>query len=395
MIRNSIHIAICLVLFLAGCVTTVPGKEADREEALQKESADFVPGADGSSDDPVYRMKEYYEQGMDKIDGGYISEGIRLLVSVLAENENKAKPSEEAETYAEEAEIELNKLKSSLSLDVDENEWVDEKGNQKHGSTLNLEVVPSVRLTYNVSGSKWIVANAPVTFKFIKGGGIISGSVNTNELGQASCKVAKFDNANTQNIIRASIVVREKGYTYTFEGLNRDFLFEPPANRATILVLEKSEEGEANDPVIFDPVYNKLKDVAFDFTMYNGSLMGKEFMKIYGGDTKSIKKLSLEKGVSYLVVVLNDCFNVAQLEFRGKKLKGFISEARATLRVIRVADGKVLFETRVTLEKAKNTHAQGGSKETAIINALRGAAELMEKKLGDEIPKIKKIMTGE
>jgi hypothetical protein len=312
----------------------------------------------------------------------------------MAEEKKLASPSSEAYDVAEMAEIELNKIKASLRLDADEVDWMDEKGNQRNGTTLNIALVPSVRLTYNTGGDKWIVANAPIAFTFVKGGGILTGMVNTNELGQASCKIARFENANIENVIRATLTYKEKDFVYTFEGLQREFLFEPPANRATILVLEKSQDGVSADPLIFNPVYGKLKNVAFDFTMYNGSLMGDAFMKVYGGDTAAIRQLSLEKGVSYLVVVLNDCFNVYQPEFNGKPMKAFISEARATLRIVRVADGKILYETKVSRQKSDNTHAQGGTRQGAIVNALRSAAEEMEKKLGGEIGQISRIMTG-
>ena len=40
------------------------------------------------------------------------------------------------------------------------------------------------------------------------------------------------------------------------------------------LVMEKAGERIQEDPVILDSVYNRLKDMAFDFSQYNGVLLG-------------------------------------------------------------------------------------------------------------------------
>ncbi len=105
--------------------------------------------------------------------------------------------------------------------------------------------------------------------------------------------------------------------------------------------------------------------------------------------------MGLEEGISYLVVLLNDCYSVRQLELGGRKLNLFVSDAKATTRIIRVADGKIMYQKSVELSKSKNTHGQGGSEEKAILDVLRQAAQAMAKAVDASFAEIRESMTGE
>jgi hypothetical protein len=364
----------------AGCVTT----EVDKNTTTSQKETDSV----------VTRMRQYLANGKEKIDYGSISEGIKQLVSVLAEKDSLKQPSDEALDLAREAETELTKLKAALTIESEPSAWMDKSLNQKSGSTLDMSPQPSVLLTIDTGLGRSIVSNVPVLFRFTKGSGVLSGIVNTNDYGQADCKIVRFDNPRQENIIRASIVFKEKSLYYEFEGLAREFVYVPPTRTATIVVLEKSQLGLSSDPVITDAVFNSLKSVDFQFALYNGSFKGDEFEKVFGGDKDSIARMGLSEGVSYLVAVFSECYNVSQLELDGKKYNMYISEARATTRVIRVADGKVVYDAKIERDKAHSKHGQGSSVDKAIRNVLSLATEDMTAKLKADFAEIDKALTG-
>ncbi len=79
-------------------------------------------------------MKEYLENGLDKLDQGAISEGIAQLVAVLAEG---ASPSDAAtEELKRRAETELAKIRAGLAMETG-TEWLDANKNQLTASSVS------------------------------------------------------------------------------------------------------------------------------------------------------------------------------------------------------------------------------------------------------------------
>ncbi|MBN2536220.1 MAG: hypothetical protein JXB88_25285 [Spirochaetales bacterium] len=352
----------------------------------------------GTGEKDVYRlsaMEEYLENGIDKINYGSVSEGIEQLILVLAEKDRMKDPPEEAIELAKDAETRLNKLKSSLFLEV-EPAWLDKNLNQIKGNTIDMIPQPSVILTIDTGIGRSLVSNAPVAFRFTKGAGIINALiVKTNDYGQANVVITRFDNPNEENIIEAFLYYKEKDFTYAFNTVSRSFIYAPPSRKATIFVLERYSERIFEDPDIFNPVYNNLKDVAFDFTLTNALLNENEFVRVYNGDKDAIMNLGLEEGVSYICAVLNDCFHIEQYEYQGKKYNIYLSEARATIRIIRVADGKAMYSNSVECLHKDNKHGKGASPELSARDVLKKTSAQMQELLLKEIDAIKKALTGE
>jgi hypothetical protein len=339
----------------------------------------------------VQRMQQYLDNGLDKLDRGAISEGIAQLVAVLAEGASAAGP--EAGELKLRAETELAKIRAGLALEAG-TEWLDANKNQRIASSVSVGGQngpnPSVILTLNYGGAgKALVTGAPIQFAFVQGGGVLAALVNTNDYGQANCNLASLDSTDTESIIRASLVYRIKGFAYVFEGVSRDFVYAPPARKATILALERAGAAIVEDPVVLHAVYGKLKAVAFDFSFFNGKLLGEEFLAVFGGDPQAIKKLGLETDVSYLVMLLNDAHNVSQVELQGKKYNIWKSQASCSARVIRVADGKVLYSGLV-----QAVAGQGGTSEKAALDGLRNAAAAMQDKVARDLPEIERALAG-
>ena len=383
-----------LLGLLAACAGAPPAREGGGP-GKPVPAASSPPAAAAAADaqpEGLARMREFLENGRLKVEQGAISEGITQLVSVLSEAERLAGPNAEAQELRFAAETELSRIGAALEMESG-SEWMDAAKNQINATSLGVgtpkSLQPSVILTLNVGGGKTLVSGAPITFRFAKGGGVLTAFVNTSDYGQANCALARLDNTAEESIVRASLVYRVNGYTYPFQGLEKDFVYLPPVRKATILVLERSPDQVMPDPVILDSVFNRLKSVAFDFSHYNGQLMGDSFLKVFGGDPGEIQKLGLEKGVSYLVMVLNDGQAVNQLELNGKKYNIYKSQTNATTRIIRISDGKVLYSGAV-----QGVDGQGGSREKAAIDGLRNAAKAMEDKLAGDLPGIMELLSG-
>jgi len=339
------------------------------------------------------RLNEFLENGLAKVEQGTVSEGINQLVTILAEADAAGSTSGDIRAIVDTAETELTKIAAGLEMEAG-TEWVDANKNQISASSIDVGTEnglnPSVILTYNFGSGKALITGAPIYFEFVQGSGLLTNFVATNDYGQSNCSIARLENPNSENIIRASLVYRVKGYSYPFQGITKDFVYVPPARKATILVMEKAGEMIQDDPVILDSVYNRLKDMAFDFSQYNGVLLGDAFMKVFGGDPNAIKRMGLEKEVSYLVMVLNDGYYVNQVELGGKKYNIFKSQTTATTRIIRVSDGKIMYSGTV-----QAVGGQGGSEDKAILDGFRNAAQAMAEKLDADYPEIDSVLAGQ
>jgi hypothetical protein len=376
------------VILVSGCPSGPAPVQQPQEETARPEQ----PSTTGDAE-LAQRLNEYLENGLAKIEQGAISEGINQLVTILAEAEGAGSTSGDIRALVDTAETELTKIAAGLEMEAG-TEWMDANKNQISASSIDVGadggLNPSVILTYNFGSGKALITGAPIYFEFVQGSGLLTNFVATNDYGQSNCAIARLDNPNSETIVRASLVYRVKGYSFPFQGISKDFVYVPPARRATILVMEKAGEKIQDDPVILDSVYNRLKDMAFDFSQYNGVLLGDAFMKVFGGDPNEIRRMGLEKEVSYLVMVLNDGYYVNQVELGGKKYNIFKSQTTATTRIIRVSDGKIMYSGTV-----QAVGGQGGSEEKAILDGFRNAAQAMAEKLAADYPEIDQVLAGQ
>ena len=390
-ILKSMLIFFTTVVFI-GCLTgPAPVQEPGEVGQGKPEQSQ---GTSGISDaELAQRLNEYLENGLAKVEQGAISEGINQLVTVLAEADAAGSTSGDIRAIVDTAETELTKIGAGLEMEAG-TEWVDANKNQISASSIAAggenALNPSVILTYNFGSGKALITGAPIYFEFVRGSGLLTNFVATNDYGQSNCAIARLEDPNSENIVRASLVYRVKGYSYPFQAVTKDFVYVPPARKAAILVMERAGERIQDDPVILDSVYNRLKGMAFDFSQYNGVLLGEAFMSVFGGDPDEIRSMGLEKEVSYLVMVLNDGYYVNQVELSGKKYNIFKSQTTATTRIIRVSDGKIMYSGTV-----QAVGGQGGSEDKAILDGFRNAAQVMAEKLSTDYPEIDRVLAGQ
>jgi len=284
-------LSLTLAIVFVGCMTASPPvqKPEGGESSSQGPQEDGKPeqkteSAAVGDNELAQRLNEFLENGLQKLDQGAISEGINQLVSVLAEVNTAGSTSGDIRAIVSTAETELTKIAAGLEMEAG-TEWIDANKNQISASAIDVgteySLNPSVILTYNFGAGKALITGAPIYFEFVQGSGLLTNFVATNDYGQANCAIARLDNPNSETIVRASLVYRLKGYSYPFQGITKDFVYVPPSRKATILVMEKAGEKIQDDPVILDSVYNRLKDMAFDFSQYNGVLLGDDFMKVF------------------------------------------------------------------------------------------------------------------
>ncbi len=373
-LKKIISVFIIIFLFFSCVSTEEPDNIIDSSEIEIVENPNNVENSDNSDSALLIRMEEYLENGTNKIFEGSISEGIKQLVSVLAEREKNPGQSDKADELALMAETELKKLGAAISLEAD-TMWLDANMSQIAGNTTELNIQPNIILTIISETGKSLISNAPIYFEFIQGSGTFNNYATTNSFGQAGCNIIKFENLAEENIVRAYLEYRVDGYTYSFSSVVRDFVYVPPAYTAAIIVLEKSVVGISNDPLILDPVYNELKQIDYEFSIYNSVLDEEEFMQAFKGDIDSIQSLGLGNNVSYLIMLLNDCNNMIQMtNMKGDPINAFMSEARATIRVIRVIDGTVLYQKDIERNHNNGLHGQGNSRVIAALNVQRKIA---------------------
>ena len=135
---------------------------------------------------------------------------------------------------------------------------------------------------------------------------------------------------------------------------------------------------------ILDAVFNALKGVNLDFSHYDGALAPDRFLKCFAGDPAAIRALGLEKDTVYLVAALNDCTRVAQ----STTYNFFQADITVTVRIIRVADGKLVYS-------AGAPRPYSGSNEAAAMNAgLQRSAAWLADRLRVEREQIQAALAG-
>ncbi|MBN1523499.1 MAG: hypothetical protein JW904_03345 [Spirochaetales bacterium] len=375
-----IGISVLCGLFLLACTTTGTPATGDQ-----------------NADRALKEMTTYYENAQAKMDEIAISEAISQLVAVLAIRQGLTNPSQEILALAKKAETDLTKIEAGLLLQPSA-EWVNESMDQIVAQTIAANkgqyLNPAVILMYNVGGSRATVSGAPVFFEFAKGSGVLTLRTVTNEYGQAAAQLGKIDNPNSEAVIHASVKFTVRGYTYVMNSMKRDFVFRPASKRAVIIAVEKAEDFVSDNPIIFSSVYKEIKEIKYDFVPFNGNLLGDKLSRVFNGDLDAIKTLTLEKNMPYLVMVYSDCYKIQQqLSYEGRPMNMYTALARSTMRIIRVVDGKILYEEVVYVDRNQpDDHAQGNSVVAVRVEAFTRLSEKMSKNIKSNFKKIESIL---
>ncbi len=374
---------------------TETAEEADNSTQAPKgdHTAAEKEGTESDEDNSAFvrKLEDVYESGRNALGKGQTSEAIEGFIAILAEIDQSVMNGAKIQNLKEEVESQLVQLGSALNLEPNQ-EWIDPRGNQINGSTQNIggenPLQPGVMLTLNTGSGKSVVSDAPIRFQFIKGSGVITGTVTTGEYGQANAAIVRLDNPQTEQVIRASLIYTVKDFTYEFKTLTRDFVYLPPENTATILVLERFEEGYMENPIIIDDTYRVLEELNVEFSPFNGVLIGDDYIDAYNGNQKLVRQIGDETGVSYLFFIFSDVHTVSQIKLGEKVYNIWKSQTNSTARIIRVEDARILYSQGVM-----NITGQGGTREKAVRDGLEKASSELMPKLSEDLEKISDLIS--
>jgi hypothetical protein len=263
-------------------------------------------------------------------------------------------------------------------------DWIDANKNQVPASLLDLgtpsALQPSVVLSYEMGRGKALVPGAQVLFRIVKGGGVLTESVTTNDFGQAASIITRVESQSEELVVRASLVFTVGDFVHAVSSLERDFVYLPSTRRAALIALERLPDGASRPPRILNPVFNAIKDAGFDLSSHDGALLGETFVRACSGDSKALHELGAALGASYLVTVINECQSVTQVVLNGQKYEIYRSRALASVRITRVGDGKILYTRDVG-----PIQGQGGTEEKAAADGLDKAANELAAALGADL----------
>lgn len=372
-------VAACSILVCAGCVSTPAATEPG--PAPMPGSGTVRPAS------TVDEMKRLLETARTAQDSNHPAEAIRSYVTVLALSREDG--SAEAARLGSQAEAELVRIGNRLSLEPGEG-WIGPDGSQAAAASRSVgkegSLQPAVFLFENFAAAKSPVADAPIRFEFVRGGGVLTTSVSTDIYGRANAILSRLDSPSSEAVVRAYPAFTVRGFTYAFRNVQRDFSYLPPSNVAKVVALERGPEGAVQNPQVLDSVAAILKGAGLVPSPLDGKLLGSGFDRAFGGDPASVRALAASAGASYFAFVVSEASPARQMEYGGKKYNIFISDCKTTIRIIR-DDGTIVFA--LPLDPVRG---QGGTASASVSDAFLKARDALTAELNRRVPEIKKAV---
>lgn len=365
----------------------------------------FVFGA--QEQDVIKSMESLMQASQDAFDTNHPVEALKHLVGILALNDEAA-PETNANRKSQRSELvrkadqKLTEIGARLTLEAGD-EWIKEDGTQRAGNVRDLAkgsgLMPVVRLVVNYDFGKAVVADAPIRFAFVDGIGDITLSSTTDANGLASTVVRSLNRTDKPVLIRAMLVISNRGKTRAFPEVHRDFAYVLPARTARIFASEgpaSSQSGAtAASPApktgaasLVDSISRALNGTGLDLLPTDSALDPKTFAAALQGDLGAIQR-ACNVGVttiSYLVLADVQYDEPRQMVLNGKTYNIFTSTARAQIRIVR-SNGTVAI-TRPTI----SVKGQGGTEAAAIQSALMEARKAVEQDLSANVGEIKSAL---
>ena len=327
------------------------------------------------------------ELGRAAQDSNHTAEAIRSYVTVLALSREAG--TAEAIRFGSQAEAELVLIGNRLSLEPGDG-WIGPVGAQVAAPSRSVgregALQPSVFLFENFAAAKSPIADAPIRFEFVRGGGVLTSSVSTDLYGRATAILSRLDTPSSEAVVRAYPAFSIRGFTYAFRNIQRDFSYLPPSNVAKVVALERGPEGAVQNPQVLDSVASILKGAGLSSAPLDGKLLGTGFDRVFGGDPPSIRALAASTGASYFAFVVSDASPARQMEYGGKKYNIFTSDCKTTIRIIR-DDGTIVFA--LPLDPIRG---QGGTASASVSDAFLKAREALSSELNRRVADIRKAV---
>ncbi len=364
-------------------LATKPADSANSGTSVSSVSASPTP----VKADSLLTIRELRDAAVAAFDTNHPIEALRHLVGLLAVHEAEAAESDTARgaeraEIARWAETELTAIGARLTMETSD-DWVVD-GQQITGSTRDLAkgvgLRASVRLVVNYDFGKAVVADAPLRFGFIEGLGDIDAGATTDSYGAASATVRSVARTDKPVVIRAMLVISNKGKTKAFTEVYRDFTFLPPSRTARVFALERAaslaEPPRGLSPLV-DAVSRGLGTTGLELLPTEGSVDPVVFMAALGGEPEAVKA-ALNLGgrpAAYLVAALAEYDDARQMVYQDKVYDIFTVDARVSVRLLRSDGSSVISRPQLSVR------GQGGTASAAIQAALKLARDAAEQDL--------------
>lgn len=364
----------------------------------------FVAGSSflfsAQEQDVLTSMESLMQASQDAFDTNHPVEALKHLVGILALND-EASAEIDANRKSRRAELvrradqKITEIGARLTLEAGD-EWIKEDGTQRAGNVRDLAkgggLMPVVRLVVNYDFGKAVVADAPIRFAFVDGLGDITLTGTTDANGIASTVVRSLSRTDKPVLIRAMLVISNRGKTRVFPEVHRDFAYVLPARTARIFASEGPASAvSANTAVntgaapLVDSISRALNGTGLDLLPTESALDPKTFAAALQGDLGAIQRACNLGGtnVSYLVLADVQYDAPRQMVLNGKAYNIFTSTARTQIRIVR-SNGTVAITRPIISVKG-----QGGTEAAAIQSALMEARKAVEQDLAAHVDEIK------
>ena len=355
-----------VVPVLSACVSSPPAPSAASPAPSTSQAAN--PSASPSSTSTGSTAKSDADidaligKARASIDANHLSEGIKFYISALAKATKDGKRSR-----ADEITGTLNAIGARLTVEPHES-WLLPDGSQKTGvsraAARGEGPMPAVYLYESYGFAKSAVPDAFIRFEFVSNEGNLNASVATDAKGLANTSITSIAVPGKDAVVRAYPIFTSEGFSYAFKTVFRDFSFVAPPNLALVAALERTPAGESANPRVLDPVASAPTPLGVEVVPFNGGLTYAQFTAAIGGDATALATLAGSVKAGFFALVHVDVAKPTRMEYGGKVYNIFVTNAKATLRVVR-ADGTVVFA-----EAKDGVRGQGGTEQAAIDDCL-------------------------
>ncbi len=370
------------ILFLASCAGTPKAAAPAGGRAMKAGGTAANP-----SDDELAQMRRALEDAKAAFEGNHVAEGARRYVAVLRLYDASKNPDSRAVSLRDGAKSALEALEAAMTIEPDPS-WLDSGGNQVSRSTRGLAGSgapgPAVLLSVNLGYGKAAVPDMPVSFSFVKGKGRLTPVVSTDPYGKANATVASFADPDSDQTIRASVVIRDGSFAYALDSVYRDFSFVDRPETVILAALQRLDGKAGAGSALVDPVVSALASLSLEAvpagSTGSAGSAGDEasFLGAFGGDGASLRNLAAGRTASRFALILTDCAAPEQVTLDGKTYELWAAKASSTLRLLK-ADGSILYTIQV-----QNVRGQGALGDKAVSDACRKAVAQVVSRLEAE-----------
>ena len=355
---RSVAVILILTAILAGCASAP--SNSGPEDAGPSEEA---PESNG--DQPVRgngELEAIIEGGERALGRGQVAEAVERFVDVLATDRQRSSDA------ARRASERLSEIAAGLRLEPG-SDWVDQVGNQRSGDARVVgregALYPEVLLTLNLGGGRSVVPDLPIRFSFVEGDGLLNQIVTTSEFGQANTVIIELEEGFDEYIIRAMPVVTVNNYTYEFETVTREFSYTRGLSTVALVAADRNTQAApaaGGAAATVDALFAALEGSGTGGTYYplDASQIGEDFDRVIAGDRDALRRLGDTARAAYIMIITVDTHRLSQVELDGQVYDIFQFFGSGSIRLIRAADGEVLFTT-----STDEIRGQGNNEETA------------------------------